>query len=586
MYKFSYLLFLVSSLVFPTLVQGAANYFFQWPSNTSQCQEVTITWQATGKAPYTVWIVPVYGQPFFYDISDSYITNGTGSTEILLQLAAGVNYVVMVSDADGLGTGGSSEIQTVQPANDSSCLTWASSRSASLDFTFTVSGQAVQCQRGFELSWSGGLEYGPYNFTVIAMDQSFNPYDVTLEKGVTSQSDWVLDIPYQSRFLIMMNSAQGYGRGGTSGIYSVSDSNDTSCLKQSPQPTGVWPTTVTTGSLDPATLPITESATATSRKGSGGSGTSKGAIAGLVVGLVIAAILVGVFVYFLLKRRRQRRNQGQRIDKFGISPIDLANGDDNSIRRNGSQAMVEPYREVGAFRPPSRHGSPDQNTNSNGTDSYFSQSENRTLTSSAAGFAGLGAATINSTHDNRHDMELSLLDENHSPSSPGIAGPLPEKSLSTPTSMEQAYAQLHYSQPNAQSPTAGTGTILSTSTSQNSDISKPSQSQLSRQSQQTFPTYSPQATQGGMRIANPENPDQLPTLPPGATHSRGNVNSSNNNTGPRRRVAENAGPTFRRHADAGRFQEEIVDLPPLYSEVPRDGPIPDSTENNNNTNTR
>ncbi|WRT65763.1 uncharacterized protein IL334_002712 [Kwoniella shivajii] len=540
-------LFLWSLALIPVLAD--ADFYFQWPSSTSQCQAVPISW-SMGQPPFKVWIIPVYGQPFFYDISDSYYSNRTGNTEILLQLAAGVNYVVQMGDANGISTGGSSEVQTVQAANDSTCLSTASSYSASLDFTFTVSGQAVQCERGFELSWTGGLEYGPYNFTAVAMDQSFNAFDVPLEKGVTSESDWVLDIPADSRFVVMMNSAQGYGRGGTSGIYSVSSGNDSSCLDMAPQPTGSWPNSITTGSLDPPTLPVTQSA----HSGAGHSGISGGGIAGVVIGVVAALALILVILFFLLRRRRNRI-QGQRTGKIENSHIDLVN--DNESR--SGQPMVEPYRELGSFHPPEGH--------STTSDSNTYLGSTSTSRESQAGFANLGAPTsgglsnshsISNSHAHSHsesrtpeygDNRNSLLSEEDNGSwVPGIAGPLPTKSNpSSPGPLSSQSPSHSFNRP---------------TTSHSNDSSKP------------FPSYidrSPGPGQGqgqghgqtsAMRVVNPENPESIPALPPGATHERAN---------PPRRRAE--GPTYRRHADAGRFQEEIVDLPPLYTEVPRDGPV-------------
>ncbi|WWC68537.1 uncharacterized protein I206_102466 [Kwoniella pini CBS 10737] len=542
------LLFFLSNLIFPTAF-GAADFYFDWPSNTSSCQTVELTWSG-GVKPFTAWVVPVYGQPFFYELSTFDATTGFGSAQIELQLAAGVNYVVVVSDGNGIGKGGSSEIQTVQPGDDTSCLDYASSRSVSLDFTFTVSGQAVQCERGFETSWSGGSEYGPYNFTAIAMDQSFNPYDVPMEVGVTSQSDWILDIPAQSRFIIMYNSAQGYGRGGTSGIYSVTPSNDSWCIDNTPQPTGSWPITLTTGTLDAATLAITE----TSSKGGGNSSISGGAIAGIVIGALVGVALIGALLFFLL-RRRKRGSKGIMAGKLDVSHIDLA-GDDDSIPRV-SQPMVEPYRELGTFNPPEGHGRVSPNN------SYIPSSDSR---DSSAGFAGLGRATalggIANTDwegNNHTATEMSLLDEDHSPSSPGVAGPLPTKSnTQIPVSPNSTTVE-H----NRTLPPALPYTGHHHSSSQGSSNSDPTKTTSSPR--QAYPPYNDRNQSGGMRVANPEYPENIPTLPPGATHAP-------RNNGPRRRPADNNGPTYRRHADAGRFQEEIVDLPPLYSEVPRDGP--------------
>lgn len=99
--------------------------------------------------------------------------------------------------------GGSSEIQTIQPSNDSICLGTYLSNQTSLDFTFTVSGVANQCARGFETSWSGGKEDGPYNFTIIPLDQGFRPFDVALQQDVPYESDWVLNLTAGSRFTVM-----------------------------------------------------------------------------------------------------------------------------------------------------------------------------------------------------------------------------------------------------------------------------------------------------------------------------------------------------------------------------------------------
>ncbi|WVF65835.1 hypothetical protein IAT40_000572 [Kwoniella sp. CBS 6097] len=550
-------------------VNADVDFYFQWPNVTSQCQEVPLTW-GTGEPPFTLWIIPVYGQPFIYQISDSYYQNGSGSTQVLLQLAANVNYVAMMSDANGIASGGSSEIQTVQSSNETDCLSWAGSQSVSLDFTFTVSGQAVQCQRGFETSWTGGLEYGPYNFTVVPMDQSFNAYDVTLEEGVTSQSDWVMDVPAGSRFSIMMNSAQGYGRGGTAGIYESQPSNDTDCLDNKPQPTGVWPSTVTIASMDPPTLPVTESAHPPHEGGS----VSGGAIAGIVVGIVILLAVVGAALFFLLKRRRRREASRAKLDSAGV---DLADDGTYGGRgsRNGSQAMVEPYRQVGSFPAPSAHSA--HTPTSEDVSIYNPGAAANSTTALTSGHAtGLPHTLILTTqgHETGGGPHSPLsADESGSAGGPGIAGPLPSKaSLHTPTSSTSYPASLPYTSPppsqNEQAPAQAPALVLASTIPR--QASPPSVSSTDSMKNATLsalgPSYPPRAAvpQSGMRVVNHDSPDSLPALPPGATHGHGPT--------PRRRPPTDNGPTFRRHADAGRYQEEIVDLPPLYSEVPRDNP--------------
>lgn len=73
-----------------------------------------------------------------------------------------------------------------------------------------------------------------------------------------------------------------------------------------------------------------------------------------------------------------------------------------------------------------------------------------------------------------------------------------------------------------------------------------------------------------LRITNSANVSEIPTLPAGASldetpPARDRVRASRDHNRQR---------TFRRHEDAGRWrvpeQEEIVDLPPLYTDIRRD----------------
>ncbi|KAK8861638.1 hypothetical protein IAR55_002461 [Kwoniella newhampshirensis] len=543
---------------------GAAEFFFEWPATTSSCQVVNLTWSA-GVTPFQAWVVPIYGQPFIYNIPDSAYSNGFGSYPISLQLNTEQNYVVFMSDGNGMGTGGSSEIQSVQPSSNTTCLSSASSNSTSLDFTFTVSGVATQCQRGFEMSWTGGREDGPYNFTVIPLDQSFNPYDVTLENDVPYMSDWKLNMTAGSRFTIVMNSKNGYGRGGGAAVYSVNASDDSSCIDQAPQATGSWPTGVTTFGLSPPTLPVTESA-----RRSHGSSVSGGAIAGIVVGVAAAIALVGLILLLLLRRRNRRRKEEEVRKHFG--GVDLGPGDEIddigrsiSTSQNAGSHMIEPYRPVGSFQPHDGRTSLFE-----GSDSFYGGDGTGDLsTASSAGFAGMGADTGRSSRTQGSGSASSPLespvDDSGRAGGPRIAGPLPTK-IQTPSTLPT-------SPPYVDSPSRNTpATDLNHELKRLPDngvpgrTSSPSYSLTQRESSHTGSAGGPGG--GGMRVVNHDNPDSLPALPPGATHGPGGP------TGRRRPPQQQDGPTFRRHADAGRVQEEVVDLPPLYSEVPRDGPVP------------
>ena len=76
--------------------------------------------------------------------------------------------------------------------------------------------------------------------TVISLDSSFDPYDVALGNG--NSWNWSPNLPSGTKFMVMLNDALGYGRGGTSGPYTVYNSNDTECLTSGTVTPGLYHT--------------------------------------------------------------------------------------------------------------------------------------------------------------------------------------------------------------------------------------------------------------------------------------------------------------------------------------------------------
>jgi hypothetical protein len=60
-------------------------------------------------------VLPIYGQTFIYNIPARYYSNGQGEYPLELQVAEDVPYVVVMRDATGMGSGGSTLLQTTQP---------------------------------------------------------------------------------------------------------------------------------------------------------------------------------------------------------------------------------------------------------------------------------------------------------------------------------------------------------------------------------------------------------------------------------------------------------------------------------------
>ena len=105
-----------------------SNFTFNWPTETNECgvsrcflstlvrlansadgdaddQVYPLTWTG-GTAPYTAMVLPIYGQPFIYDIGSKYYPiSSPGTFNLELQVAEDVPYVVIMRDATGMGAG-------------------------------------------------------------------------------------------------------------------------------------------------------------------------------------------------------------------------------------------------------------------------------------------------------------------------------------------------------------------------------------------------------------------------------------------------------------------------------------------------
>lgn len=239
-------------------------------------------------------------------------------------------------------------------------------------------------------------------------------------------------------------------------------------------------------------------------------GLSGGAIAGIVIGIV-ALLLVILLALFFVRRRKRRRDLKEQ--KVVSDDVDLTEGETGLAR--DSVSMAEPYHRLDPFI--------------SGQDAVDLQDDTASGTMTSAGYAGLGARL-----SGVGSRETTTTND-----TPGVAGPLPTKSRisDSPSSPSQ--------------PVSNSGL--------KHDL-------LSHSSSPRTPT-SGQAG-GPMRVINHDDPATLPALPPGARLSDD-----------RSRRRPESGPTFRRHADAGRVpmnrphEEDVVDLPPLYTDVPRDGDV-------------
>lgn len=313
-------------------------------------------------------------------------------------------------------------------------------------------------------------------------------------------------------------------------------------MTQTVQSTGIWPNGLATNTLPVPTGPVTSTA--------GSSGLSGGAIAGIVIGVLALLAIIALMVWFLLRRKRRREAEEKKLNRAsGVYPIDMGpEPEGEEGEGDNSMGMVEPYQQLGPGRDRDtvggaagvRAGLLEEHSGSEGSSPGVHQSPHgygltpdsgtgMSTARSSAGFAGLGAGLATGGEGEGQDWELHDIEGR---TGPGVAGPLPAK------------ISPHAAIPMLSSP-------------------------LSSQGQ------SPAQGHGQMRITNPSDPSGLPALPPGAglSNHRGGRRSDNDLHDP---FAINPNRTFRRHEDAGRVRlpgqgrEEVVDLPPLYTDIRRD----------------
>ncbi|ODO04491.1 hypothetical protein I350_05094 [Cryptococcus amylolentus CBS 6273] len=510
----------------------AAHFTFAWPGSPRLCDVVPLTWWG-GEPPFQAWLIPTGGQPFMYDIPDSYYINGTGTYPILLQVSDGYAYTIMMSDANGIGSGGTTEISIVQPmlsnpnsnttllSSQAPCLRNASENSVSLDFTFSVSGQVAQCATGLEVEWTGGKEMEPYNISVIPMVQGYLPWEIAVEKGASWANQFLVNMTAGSRFTLIMNSKLGYGRGGVADIYEVTPSsseseNTTFCIAQPSLSTGSWPAdAIILSTLPSASRPPSPSNSSSSASYSnwGSPAEKKGKLAALSIGATLLIALLAWLIWWLLMRRRRGRRMRVR-EKEGLKSHFLTT-------TTASSSIISPFS-------PSSSSATTPATNLYPLD--LASSSGESVVASNTPSVGIGKLDTG-----RGSSPIGARDRSFSPAS------------------HQRSTSLH--------------------TLSDSQQMAEGQNEGGQEEEEKHQSYLPTPTPA-LRLSNPDTYGDVEADP--HSHSLSTIPSSPYSSNSRRPLRPER--TYRRHADAGRLPDladgrvgegVVVDLPPLYSDVPR-----------------
>ncbi|KAM6503585.1 hypothetical protein JOM56_000528 [Amanita muscaria] len=295
---------------------------YSWVFNSApqQCSNVSISITGSdGQPPYRVLVIPFGPTPLpnnteVRKIIDHSFTGDSTSTTFPINFPANSQFVAVVSDATGFGTGGTSVAAQITSSSDSSCFNAIQQVSPLFVFSIEPQNQIVQCQ-STRIWWDNSTVQGTPNFLgVIPGGQSFSipESQITNVQSEGTGFSWTPSLRGGTTLMIVGGDDRGNGTAGSSFlVVSSGTANNGSCLtNNSPSSTP--------GSPAGGSYPTSTSGSGTG--GGGGGGANVGAIVGGILG-ALAIVVVSVLLFYFLRRREKNKSKDH--------PVDLINADED-----------------------------------------------------------------------------------------------------------------------------------------------------------------------------------------------------------------------------------------------------------------
>lgn len=225
-----------------------SNAFTFWFTSTpTQCANMTIQWSNGGEPPFTILLIPVgHLNPETRTIIQQSTSVGN-SISFTLNFPAQSQFVAVLNDGSGVGTGGKSRmllissgsslicvgtstVITVASSSDSSCLPTSPSKTK---FFFFLPSDIGQCD-SVDLSWQSNAEDPVDLLGLIPGGQSFEIANIT--DGSTT-FDWTVDVPSGQDIVLVAGDKDGLGTGGSSDVIQVENGSDDCINDSSPSST-------------------------------------------------------------------------------------------------------------------------------------------------------------------------------------------------------------------------------------------------------------------------------------------------------------------------------------------------------------
>ncbi|TYJ53679.1 hypothetical protein B9479_005705 [Cryptococcus floricola] len=290
------------------LLPGLSAFSFSFSHGPASCDQAVVKWSG-GQSPYSLTIIPAYDYPTTVSIPDSAYddASSTGSYNWTANYPSGTNFVAMMSDDSGTGTGGVSELFNISSASSkSSC----DMRSEETDFLFYLNETSLtQCQ-GVEVYWDDSA-VSPVS--IIGAIPGGQVFQLVSSDEKTTSMVWSTNVQAGTDVIFAAFDSGTHLQGGSSDIMTIQGSGDNSCIDDaSPSSTPAASTATQTGASGGTKTnaggvkTVTAVTTQTASAASGAAGLSTGAIVGIVMSAVVVVGAIQIALLWFCCRRQIR----------------------------------------------------------------------------------------------------------------------------------------------------------------------------------------------------------------------------------------------------------------------------------------
>ncbi|CUA67016.1 hypothetical protein RSOLAG22IIIB_02932 [Rhizoctonia solani] len=212
----------------------------------------------------------------------------------------GTQFITVMDDGFGLGTGGISGIQTVKSSSNSTCINSSITKPSHI---FDIYSSFVQCSQ-VSLNWT---EPATSQTRIAGLVPNGVAFQLDPPLTGSKSTTWDLNIEAGTNFVLIYND--GSGNGLTSPLLQSLGGSNTKCLASGAYPSATAPQTRLTQVTVTGT-PISSSTTSSTpslESNNNNTRSNLGPILGAVFGALALLCAIGLGVWVALRKRRRKR---------------------------------------------------------------------------------------------------------------------------------------------------------------------------------------------------------------------------------------------------------------------------------------